>query len=151
MGGALPSGCNNYPWKNIYIFYTLIFTWMMEPKYVTRGWRLYGMQILFVYFLYYTFCSTNYMYLTFFFILNFNYFIRKVKKYVTRKKNICIHLYVFQTVSIKSTFFFQGILLFLIWIKRQKQKISLSNGRAVNGEPTHESPTKAILLHFIFT
>ena len=106
MGGALPSGCNNYPWKNIYIFYNLIFTWMMEPKYVTRGWRLYGMQILFVYFLYYTFCSTNYMYLTFFFILNFNYFIRKVKKYVTRKKNICIHLYVFQTVSIKSTFFF---------------------------------------------
>ena len=58
----------------------------------------------------------------FFFILNFNYFIRKVKKYVTRKKNICIHLYVFQTVSIKSTFFFQGILLFLIWINDRNKK-----------------------------
>ena len=72
-------------------------------------------------FLYYTFCSTNYMYLNFFPILNFDYFIKKVKKKknVTRNKKIFVFVYTYSTPCPLRALFFPRHTTFFNMNKRQ--------------------------------
>ena len=111
MGGALTSGCNNYPWKirTMAQACRFLFYFILRDKRMAFIWNANPFCLIFciILFVPYTFCSTIYMYLIFFSYFKFWLFYKESKK-----KNICTRLYVFHTVSIKSTFFSKAYCFF---------------------------------------
>ena len=152
MGGALTSGCNNYPWKirTMAQACRFLFYFILRDKWMAFIWNANPFCLIFciILFVPYTFCSTIYMYLIFFSYFKFWLF------YKESQKKIFVLVYMYSTPCPLRALFFPRRTAFLIWITdgilfyclnifswKRKQKTSLSNRRGVNGEPTHESPT----------